>query len=53
MTGNKIPDSYLKRFLPSGGKKDETGMTDELRSFLTMLGVSDPVPRSVDVEEHL
>lgn len=48
--GNKIPDSYLKRFLPSQGRKEETDMSVELRSFLASLGASDPVPTSVDVD---
>ena len=48
--GNKIPESYLKKFLPPI-PKDEEGMSEDLRSFLTRLGVSDPVPTSVDLDD--
>ena len=47
--GNKIPDSYLKRFLPPI-PEGETDMSEDLRSFLTGLGVSDPVPTSLDLD---
>lgn len=33
--GNKIPDSYLKRFLPSQGRLDDNGsMPTDLQYFL-------------------
>lgn len=51
--GNKIPTAYLQRFMPPRPPEQE-GMSDELRSFLNVLGVSDPdpdpVPTSVDVD---
>lgn len=47
--GNKIPASYLAKFMPPT-PKDEEGMSEDLRSFLTGLGVSDPVPTSLDLD---
>jgi len=32
--GNRIPASYLKRFLPSQGRKQDDGMSHDLRVFL-------------------
>lgn len=32
--GNKIPDSYLKKFLPARGKEAHPEMPYELRLFL-------------------
>jgi hypothetical protein len=32
--GNKIPDSYLKKFLPSQGKEAHPELSYELRLFL-------------------
>jgi len=32
--GNKIPDSYLKKFLPTQGKEAHPEMPVELRLFL-------------------
>lgn len=32
--GNRIPASYLKRFLPSQGSKQRDGMSHDLRVFL-------------------
>lgn len=48
--GNKIPASYLAKFMPPI-PEGETDMSEDLRSFLTRLGVSDPVPTSVDLDD--
>ena len=50
--GNKIPASYLAKFsIPR--PPEEEGLPPELRQFLTKLGVSDPVPTSLDVDDTL
>lgn len=50
--GNKIPASYLAKFsLPI--PPEEEGMPSELRQFLTMLGASNRVPTSLDVDDTL
>ena len=36
--GNKIPDSYLKKFLPSQGNEADPEMSYELRLFLHGMG---------------
>ena len=36
--GNKIPDSYLKKFLPSQGNEAHPEMPYELRLFLHGMG---------------
>lgn len=36
--GNRIPDSYLKRFLPSQGKHDD--LPWDIRVFLDNLGIA-------------
>lgn len=36
--GNKIPDSYLKRFLPSQGDEADPEMSYEMRLFLDQMG---------------
>ena len=36
--GNKIPDSYLNKFLPSQGNEADPEMSYELRLFLDRMG---------------
>jgi hypothetical protein len=36
--GNKIPASYLKRFLPSQGNEADPEMSYEMRLFLDQMG---------------
>lgn len=36
--GNKIPASYLKRFLPSQGEKARPDMPYDLRLFMNEIG---------------
>lgn len=36
--GNKIPTSYLKKFLPSQGKEAHPDMPYDLRLFMNQLG---------------
>lgn len=36
--GNKIPDSYLKKFLPSQGDEADPEMSYEIRLFLDEMG---------------
>ena len=36
--GNKIPDSYLKKFLPSQGDEADPEMSYDLRLFLHGMG---------------
>jgi len=36
--GNKIPASYLKRFLPSQGKPTHEGISYDLQIFIDQLG---------------
>lgn len=45
--GNKIPASYLKRFLPSQGQETHEEMPWELRVFLNGMGVDNRL-----VERH-
>ena len=49
--GNKIPDSYLKRFtIPSNAETD--GLPDDLRGFLNQLGAHHaPGPRQTDTDD--
>ncbi len=44
--GNKIPDSYLAKFLPSQGRETNDDLPWELRVFMDNLGEKNHAPQS-------